>query len=100
MALPLNGNRHRQWNSNTNITIFIGVIVWITYLTWSGFGVPPAQLQVLAGMSSAAVFGALGDDKRKKDQDVEVTAHQALDKADKLIEESAARGEGPNNAAE
>lgn len=108
---PWTGPRHRSWASDTMIfaVVFL-VILFVTVITsWLTHSPPPAYLTGLLGASSAALFGAAGSDKSKRESEIAedaliarlradvtgATADRAEAKADKLTQ--LARAEHPDH---
>lgn len=81
-------SRHSSWTSDTVIFGIIFVIVLIvTVLTdqLNGPDPAPAYLTGLLGAAGAALFGAAGSDKSKRDREVSATATRAESKADDAL---------------
>lgn len=112
MGSPWSGPRHRSWASDTVIFAAVFVIVLIVTVAVDQLNGPepaPVYLTGLLGASAAALFGAAGSDKSKREAeiaadaaiaksratDISVVADRAEAKADKLTE--LARSEHPNH---
>lgn len=85
------GPRHRSWASDTNLTLVAAVLVIGIYLAWETVSEAPQGLITLVGLAGGALFGAVSNDKRKRENDVEKqaeraekTAERAEAKADEL----------------
>lgn len=112
MTNPWNGPRHRSWASDTVVFAVIFVIILFTTVLVAQLShqPPPTYLQGLLGASSAALFGAVGSDKSKREReisdeqliarlratDISEVADRADAKADKLAD--LARSEHPGHA--
>jgi hypothetical protein len=105
MKLWLPGRRHDSWASNSWIASAGAIVVFVTYLVWSAFETAPPGLTTLLGIAGGAWFGALSEDKRRRERDVTSTAHRAErtadraeSKADKLIEVAETQHPGSTEA--
>jgi hypothetical protein len=74
-------------------------IVFVSYITWEIVGEAPAGLTTLLGVAGGAWFGAMSDDKKKRDAEVSDTAHRTEVTADR-IEAKLDAGEARHDAAE
>ena len=77
MVHPWKGPRHRSWASDTVVTAVLFVIL-LAATIWTdmnnGPAEPPAYLTGLLGAAGAALFGAAGSDKNKREREI---AHDA-----------------------
>lgn len=83
---PWRGPRHRSWAANTNLAFISAVVIFVTYLVWEAVSTAPPGLVTLLGVAGAAWFGALTDDKKKRDAETSDTANRAEAKADRLTD--------------
>jgi hypothetical protein len=74
---PWKGPRHRSWAANTNLATIAFAVIFGTYVTWEIVDTAPPGLVTLLGVASAAWFGAISDDKKKREAEVEETANRA-----------------------
>jgi hypothetical protein len=112
MTSPWSGPRHRSWASDTVIFAVVFLVVLIVTVTVDATNGPapaPAYLTGLLGAAGAALFGAAGSDKSKREAEIAAdaavarmmasdtndTAVRAEAKADKLAQ--FARTEHPEN---
>lgn len=111
MVSPWGGSRHRSWASDTVIFGIVFVIVLIVTVIVDQLNgpdaPPPVYLTGLVGAASAALFGAVGSDKNKREReltrDVRVageTGDRAEAKADTLAEFARAEHPGHHELAE
>lgn len=86
MSNPWDGGpRHRTWASDTVIfgVVFLVILfITVTVDQLNGPPPPPIYLTTLLGAASAALFGAAGSDKSKREREVGDTANRAEAKAD------------------
>lgn len=97
------GPRHRSWASNTNLGAVSCVVIFVCYMAWALFDPNhiPSGLTPLLGIAGGVWFGAITDDKRRKDRDTEdtgnraeATAVRAETKVDRLTEVAEAQHPG------
>jgi hypothetical protein len=84
LTSPWKGPRHRSWASDTFIFAAILVIVLIVTVvvdTLNGSEPAPVYLTGLLGASAAALFGAAGSDKSKREAEIAQDAHVAKERA-------------------
>lgn len=84
MTSPWDGPRHRSWASDTvifGIIFLILLIVTVTVGQLDAPAPPPAYLTGLLGAAGAALFGAAGSDKSKREADIADDARIAKERA-------------------
>jgi hypothetical protein len=86
------GRRHESWASDTFITAAMFVAILLATIITDYLNGPaqqaPTYLTGLLGASGAALFGAAGSDKSKRDRVVSDTADRAEAKADDALHRS------------
>jgi hypothetical protein len=95
MVNPWHGPRHRSWASDTVIFAVVFLIVLIVTVTVDQLNGPepaPAYLTGLLGAAGAALFGAAGSDKSKREAEIAQDAAIAKSRATD-INETAVRAE-------
>lgn len=91
MGSPWNGPRHRSWASDTVIFAVVFLIVLITTVLVDALNGPnqpaPAYLTGLLGAAGAALFGAAGSDKSKREREISDDAATARRRTTSLNED-------------
>lgn len=85
----MTGPRHRTWASDTvifAIVFAIVLIVTVTVDTLNGPDPAPVYLTGLLGAASAALFGAAGSDKSKREAEIADDARVAKTRATEIGE--------------
>lgn len=83
----MTGPRYRTWASDTvlfGIVFVIVLIVTVTVDTLNGAAPPPVYLTGLLGAASAALFGAAGSDKSKREAEIADDARVARSRATEI----------------
>lgn len=89
---PWRGPRHRSWASNTNVTFLAAIAVVATAVAWEVAGTLPDWMVTLVGLAGGALFGAVSDDRKKREAEerkhTEEVVRSADEKADRALRAS------------